>query len=164
MNSGRVLMANHHGDYVIKLTGDVRMTLCTTLDSCITDMIEDTAFKSVMVDLRDAEGVDSTTLGLLAKISRLSLPLMGKLPLLVSSHSDITRLVESMGFRDCVYRIVSEVELTQSHELREATATPLTQDRARAQVIEAHKILMSLNDANRQAFKELIECIEKPLH
>lgn len=160
MSNGRVLMAGHQGEYVIKLAGDVRMTLCTTIDTCLQTMVQDPKFRSVTVDVTEADGIDSTSLGLLAKISRLSSPLMGHIPLLVSSHADITRIVESMGFRDRVYTLVSEAELNSAAQLTEAQQEPVSEDAARQRVLEAHKILMSLNENNRQAFKELVECIE----
>ncbi len=160
MSNGRVLMASHQGKYVIKLTGDVRMTLCTTIDSCLNTMVLDPAFTSVTVDVTEADGIDSTSLGLLAKISRLAAPIMGHIPLLISSHRDITRIIESMGFKDRVFTIVQHKELAEAANLQEADITPLDENIARDRVIEAHKILMSLNENNRQAFRELVEGIE----
>lgn len=164
MSNGRVLMANRQGKYVVKLTGDVRMTLCTTIDTCLNTMVHDPKFSSVTVDVTEAEGIDSTSLGLLAKISRMSSPLMGHIPLLISSHPDVTRVIESMGFRDRVYTMVSDADLVEASRLQEADIQPLDETSATEQVLEAHKILMSLNENNRQAFKELVECIENQVN
>lgn len=160
MSKGRVLMANDRGNYVIKLTGDVRMTLCTTIDACLDTMTQDPSFKSITVDVCDAEGIDSTSLGLLAKISRIAEPKMGRVPLLISTQPDITRIVESMGFRDRVFTLVSQQDLIDASKLQEKELEPVDDIAARARVLEAHKILMSLNEHNRAAFKELVECIE----
>lgn len=160
MSNGRVLMANHQGEYVIKLAGDVRMTLCTTIDTCLNTMVQDPKFHTVTVDVTEAEGIDSTSLGLLAKISRMSSPLMGHVPVLVTAHPDITRIVESMGFRDRVFTMVTDQEMQSASNLQETELAPVSEDEARARVLEAHKILMSLNENNRLAFKELVECIE----
>lgn len=164
MSNGRVLMANRQGNYVIKLTGDVRMTLCTTIDSCLNTMVLDPRFSTVTVDVSEAEGIDSTSLGLLAKISRMATPLMGEIPLLISGNRDITRIVESMGFKDRVYTMVSEADMNAASNLVEADITPVNEDVARERVLEAHKILMSLNENNRKAFKELVECIENQIN
>ena len=164
MSNGRVLMANHQGKYVIKLTGDVRMTLCTTIDTCLNTMVLDPKFSSVTVDVTEAKGIDSTSLGLLAKISRMATPLMGHVPLLISSHPDISRIVESMGFKDRVYTMVTQAGMTQTFDLVEADIRPLNEDIVRDRVLEAHRILMSLNENNRQAFKELVECIENQIN
>jgi len=163
MSNGRVLMANHQGKYVIKLTGDVRMTLCTTIDTCLHTMVQDPKFSSVTVDVGEADGIDSTSLGLLAKISRIATPKMGQIPLLISLHPDITRIIESMGFRDRVFTIVNQQDLVDASSLQEADLTPVDESAARERVLEAHKILMSLNENNRQAFRELVECIENQI-
>lgn len=160
MSTGRVLMANKAGAYVIKLTGDVRMTLCTTLDNCLNKMVEDPAFTSVIVDLTEAEGIDSTSLGMLAKVSRMATPAMGHVPTLISSRPDITRIIETMGFRDRVFVIVSQSDVDQDVPLSEEGPLPVDEMSARDRVLEAHKILMSLNEQNRQTFHELVECIE----
>jgi anti-anti-sigma regulatory factor len=157
-------MANHQGKYVIKLTGDVRMTLCTTIDSCLNTMVQDEHFSEVTVDVSEADGIDSTSLGLLAKISRLATPIMNQVPLLISTNADITRIIESMGFKDRVYTIISQSQMTEAKNMVEANITPLDENAARERVLEAHKILMSLNENNRQAFKELVECIENQIN
>ncbi|TXR53219.1 STAS domain-containing protein [Reinekea thalattae] len=160
MSKGRVLVANHQGDYVIKLTGDVRMTLCTTIDACLNDMLDDPDFSHVVVDVSEAEGLDSTSLGMLAKISRVSAPVMGQPPVLVSQNTDITKVIDSMGFRDRVYTIANKSDMVDAYALQEANLSELDEHSAREQVLEAHKILMSLNEQNRIAFTELVECIE----
>ena len=43
MQKGRVLAANQDGVYVIRLVGDVRLTLCTTLDDYFHSMFDDPA-------------------------------------------------------------------------------------------------------------------------
>ena len=71
---GRILAAHHHGAYALKFVGDVRVNLCNSIDDYLDHMFEDPEFQSVLVDLCEAEGVDSTTLGLLAKPMLVTLP------------------------------------------------------------------------------------------
>ncbi len=56
MQEGRILAASQDGAYVIRLVGDVRLTLCTTMDDFFQHMFEDPEFASVWVDLCDVEG------------------------------------------------------------------------------------------------------------
>ena len=49
--SGRILVASHDGVYVIVFEGDVRLTLCTTVDEYLEKMFQDSGFRSVIVDL-----------------------------------------------------------------------------------------------------------------
>lgn len=69
MAAGRVLVAMHQEAWVVKMVGDVRMTLCNTIDYCLQKMFDDSKFQTVIVDLTETEGIDSTSLGLLAKLS-----------------------------------------------------------------------------------------------
>ena len=80
MSPGKIEVANQQGTYVIKLSGDVRLNLCSALESYLDNMFLDNDFEAVFVDLTDAEGVDSTTLGLLAKISIVSQANFGFMP------------------------------------------------------------------------------------
>ena len=66
---GRILVADHNGVYMLKFVGDVRVTLCATVDDYLHRMFDDREFKSVLVDLSETEGIDSTSLGILAKLS-----------------------------------------------------------------------------------------------
>ena len=69
MPAGKLLAAQHDGIYILKLVGDVRVNLCTAIDDYFEHMFEDPDLESVLVNLCDAEGIDSTTLGLLAKLA-----------------------------------------------------------------------------------------------
>ena len=69
MSRGRILVAEDQGVYVIKLVGDVRMVLCASLNRYIESIFQRGDAKEVLVDALLASGVDSTTLGLLAKLA-----------------------------------------------------------------------------------------------
>ena len=71
MTSGRVQVAFHQRMHIIRLLGDVRLNLCSTLERYLDDILARPDFDNVIVDLSAADGVDSTTLGQIAKISIL---------------------------------------------------------------------------------------------
>ena len=158
MNPGKIEVASSRGIYVIKLSGDVRLNLCSSLETYVDQMFESEDFKTVLIDLSDAEGVDSTTLGQLAKVSILCRENYGLVPSIITPREDITRILLSMGF-DKVFYLIGEVP-TQISELDELSCDQVEEDEMKAKVIEAHKILMSLNDQNREAFSELVDSLE----
>ncbi len=158
MNPGKIEVANNDGVYVIKLSGDVRLNLCSTLESYLDQMFLSAEFKTVLVDLSDAEGVDSTTLGQLAKISIVSQDKFGLIPTIISPREDITRILLSMGF-DRVFYIIGEVP-TQISDLDELSCEQLDEEQMREKVIAAHEILISLNDDNKNTFQELVDCLQ----
>ena len=85
MAAGRVLVAMHQEAWVVKMVGDVRMTLCNTIDYCLQKMFDDSKFQTVIVDLTETEGIDSTSLGLLAKLSIRTKQRLHKVPTIVST-------------------------------------------------------------------------------
>lgn len=158
MQPGKIEVANNSGTYVIKLSGDVRLNLCSTLEDYLDEMFLDGHFKTVLIDLSDAEGVDSTTLGQMAKISIVSQDKFGLIPSIITPNEDITRILLSMGF-DRVFYLISEMPEKIS-DLSELTCEQVNEEEMRAKVIAAHEILMGLNDDNKIAFQELVDCLQ----
>ncbi|WP_044617527.1 STAS domain-containing protein [Gynuella sunshinyii] len=160
---GRILVAEHCGTWVLKLVGDVRMTLCNTIEDCLSRMYTDASFRSVVVDLTETECIDSTSLGLLAKISIKTKQRIGHIPTLISTNDDVTRILLSMGFKDQVFVIAASYQQEDYH-LAEVSPVECTEKSAEQRVIEAHKILMDLNDHNRSQFKDLVYALEHSHH
>ena len=158
MQSGKIEVANNEGTYVIKLSGDVRLNLCSALESYLDEMFLDKSFETVLIDLSEAEGIDSTTLGQLAKISIISQEKFGLIPSIISPREDITRILLSMGF-DKVFYLIGDVP-DEISELNELTCEKVNEEIMRDKVIDAHEILMSLNDDNKDAFQELVDCLQ----
>jgi len=163
MSSGEIKVAEHDGVYVIKMEGDVRLTLCLSFDEFIENMFEAPNFCSVVFDLSAAEAIDSTTLGLMAKISIKGRAHHYKDPTVVSSNPSITRLLGSMGFED-IFRIVDGPDHIRSENLSSG-GMPLAENvkdeqLVQERVLEAHKLLMAMNDANHDTFRELVDTLE----
>lgn len=158
MQPGKILYAEHQGTYVLKLIGDVRVTLCAALDEFLEQMFSHPKFTSVLIDLTETEGIDSTTLGILAKLSIQAKKRYNQTPVIYSTHADITRILVSMGFDD-----VFDIRDVVSDELPDLGELPLCEQSAeqmREKVLEAHRILVGLNAENKLKFHELIESLE----
>lgn len=162
MINGQILVAYQNGDNVIRMLGDVRLTLCISFDNFIAQMFDARPFKSVIFDLREATCIDSTTLGLMAKIAITSRKFGFKKPLVLTANPSINRLLETMGFND-IFEMVSEAKLPSNLEtILDATSCEnVDEEQVRCRVIEAHKILMQLNSSNLSQFKALVDALEK---
>lgn len=158
-SSGRIQYAKQDQTIVLKFLGDVRLTLCTTLDSAIERIFTDNDFSNIVIDLTETNGIDSTSLGLLAKISILCRRQTGMLPTLISTNTDITRLLHSMGFEK-VFNLLAQ-PFPCPEMMKDLPEQEKTEEVVRSKVLEAHKILMSLNESNRQAFKDLVGTLEQ---
>ena len=155
---GRILVADKDGVYLMKFVGDVRVTLCTAVDAFLDAMFHDDAFRSVVIDLSRTAGIDSTSLGVLAKLSIQAKKRFDYVPTLVSTNADITRILTTMGFDD-VFNIVEE-PIEHEAQLGELPMRESSEEDVRKQVLDAHRALMSLNESNREAFQDLVETLE----
>lgn len=156
---GKILVAEHDGVTVLKLIGDVRLTLCTSFDAFIESMFNAKAFVSVTIDLTEAEGLDSTTLGLLAKIAIRAQKAFSFTPIIISTNASITRLLESMCFGR-IFEIRTQ-ELDSMSDFGELAIAVSSEDDVKARVLEAHKTLMGVSDENAQCFRELVHMLEQ---
>ncbi len=158
MADGKILAACQDGAYVIRMTGDVRLTLSTTIDEYFHKMYKDPDFASVWVDLCDAEGIDSTTLGLLAKLALEVKEKFGFTPAIYSCNSGINRLLKSMGFQR-LFELHEEVCGTPECG-QEIAMVQGSEQAVKEKVLEAHRVLMELSEANRDRFKDLMAVLE----
>ena len=158
MHAGKILVAEHDGAYVLKLMGDVRCTLCTTVDEYIDKMFASLNFASVLVDLTETQGLDSTTLGMLAKLAIMAKQRYNFKPTMISTNSNVDRLLDTMGL-GCVYNIRHEM-INAANQLAELPMVESPESLVRDKVIEAHRVLMGMNDKNKAEFKELVQVLE----
>lgn len=158
MRSGQILVADHEGVYVIKMTGDVRLTLCISFDQFIDAMLAAPNFSSVLFDLSEADAVDSTTLGLMAKISLLAQEKCNIVPVILATNDSIKRILDTMGFAD-IFTIVNQLSVNIQPE-KSLDSLPADENQVKETVIEAHKILMGLNEKNNETFRNLVVMLE----
>lgn len=156
---GKIQFAEQSGTFVLKFVGEVRLTLCSALDATIEKIFAALNFTAIIIDLTEAHSVDSTTLGLMAKLSILSRQKVGLLPTVVTTNPDITRVLQSMGF-DQVFNIV-DTPLPCPDCLADLPSQDQSEEVVKARVLEAHRILMGLNDSNREAFHDLVSALER---
>ncbi len=158
MEAGKILVAKSLGIYIVKFVGDVRLNLCTTLDQYTDQMFADSDFKTVIIDLTETKCIDSTSLGQLAKISILYKEKYGQLPTIVSIQEDVNRILMSMGF-DKFFYIVKEL-VSRVEYMEELPLKSVDEQEMKHRVLEAHKLLMDMNQNNRAAFQDLVQSLE----
>lgn len=165
MNSS-IRAGDFQGTHVLRFRGDIRVTLCGALDAYCERMIKDPAFHAVVIDLEQTENLDSTALGCLARLSIRVKKLNQRVPTLICNSNNLKRILSSMGFHDvfmivdrAAYDALSLPALPEGIEL--PAGTDLAMESTRARVIAAHKQLMSMNDANAETFRDLVDALEQ---
>ncbi|QFT53750.1 STAS domain-containing protein [Microbulbifer sp. THAF38] len=159
MQSGQIMVGAHQGVYIIKLMGDVRLNLCTSFDSFIDNMFARNDFAGVAFDLHGAEGVDSTTLGLMAKIAIRAQERGCQKPLVFVTDKGIQHLLDAMGFDSLME--ISDEKRDFSVETKPLVCKTPDECAAREKVLEAHRVLMSMNEQNAETFRDLVHSLER---
>ncbi len=140
MHTGQVLHTEQKGLCIIKFVGEIRFNLCSALDILVRQLFEQRPCEGVLVDLREADFLDSTALGLLAKITIASKKYNKPVPTLISPQPDINRVLQSLGFEK-VFRVIETTDITP-----EALSDlyPIDEDPQQMgkRVLEAHQALM----------------------
>ncbi|WP_330926434.1 STAS domain-containing protein [Candidatus Sororendozoicomonas aggregata] len=161
MIPGKIQFAENQGTWLVKLCGEVRLTLCQALETFLEKVTSDPGFCSIIIDASEASTIDSTILGLLAKLSIKTQRLFSLMPVLISTRWDVTRLLLSMGF-DKVFIIVEHMDKSVAFSMHDLACDISNDEQGTQQrVLDAHRTLMSLNDNNRKAFRDLVEQLER---
>ena len=158
MSVGKILVSDDQGNYLLKLIGDVRVTLCGSLNHHMETIFGRQDVKNVIVDMLEAEGLDSTTLGLMAKLGLHCRKEYGINVQVFCQNPSILRTLDCMGLEE-IFDIIQEVPAINA-ELHSIEPVSPEVDEIRRQVVEAHRLLMELNPDNSKEFIDLIRALE----
>ena len=158
MSSGKILVSDQAGNYLLKFSGDVRVTLCGSLNRHMQTIFGSEDVKCVVIDMLEADGVDSTTLGLIAKLGIHCQAEYGINVQLFCQSSSILRTLDCMGFDEIIDIVEDVPEISVELQAIEPVDTEV--DEMRRQVLEAHKLLVKLNPDSQEQFTDLIRALE----
>jgi anti-anti-sigma factor len=159
MSSGKILAADYKHMAMLKFVGEVRVVMSTTLDNYFTGLYRRGILDAMLVDMSETRSIDSTALGLLAKMAIQLRNRFNVMPTIVSPNPDITRILKSMSL-DLICKIVSSVPRpqTQFHELKVQTESEAS---VRDKVLDAHLTLMTMSEENRLEFQDLVSALKQ---
>jgi anti-anti-sigma factor len=159
VSQGQILISDKADHYLIKLVGDVRLTLSGSLNRYMDVLFGNNNVQSMVVDMLDAKAVDSTTLGLIAKLGLHCREQYQMNVKLFCQNPSIIRTLECMSF-DEIIDIFQQSPKGFDAELRCLDAVTSEVDEVRQHVLEAHKLLIKLNPKNGAEFTDLINALE----
>jgi len=159
MDNGNVLHASHNDVHVLRFIGDIRYPLSPSIDRFLDGIFAGLQPAGFVIDLTETDSIDSTNLGLLARLAKRMKTLDARRITVVSNRADINSVLNSMAL-DEVFDIVGDADLETG------TAQEVPQENADREVlartlIDAHRALMDLNEHNREMFRDVVAALEK---
>jgi len=158
MNSGKILVAKVNNVPILKFIGDVRVLMSGALENYFSSLYTSAILDRMIIDMTETEGIDSTALGLLAKMAIQLRNRFNVSPTIVSTNPDITRILKGMSF-DLIFNIVDE-PYNREASFDELSRVDENEDEIRKKVIEAHQTLMALSEDNRIEFQDLVSALK----
>lgn len=153
---GSILVSKQSPEWVVAFQGDVRLSLCTTLDDLTQDLFQAGIPDRLTIDLHQAEMIDSTCLGLLAKLAMHYEGASQSLARLYCPSAELVELVQSLGLE-------SLFEWTDVAPTQDCHPIPLKscdQTSAQPLILDAHQQLSQLNSDNQAQFQGLISALK----
>ena len=159
MSAGKILAAEYRHMAMLKFVGEVRVVMSSTLDNYCNNLYRRGILDAMVVDMSETRSIDSTALGMLAKMSIQLRNRFNVMPTIVSPNADITKILRSMSF-DMICNIVDNVPKQQA-QFCELAVQKESESTVRDKVIDAHLTLMAMSEANRLEFQDLVSALKQ---
>lgn len=159
MNGGNILYAKNEQKYFIKLTGNLRFTNGHDFSSLLNVIFKDPDVKDIMIDMSEADYLDSTILGLLAKTANFMIKKFQRKATVLSLNEDINYLLDSIGLND-VFIVVESCDYTPEM-LKKIPDIKSSEQENALTILDAHRQLVKLNEKNKTVFKNVVDLLEK---
>ncbi len=162
MGNGKYLFAREGEKIFFKLTGNLKYTTSGKFDAFLDKLIEkDRDFSEALVDLSEADFIDSTNLGFLARIAEYMSENHCKKVTLYSPGSEINTLLESVGF-DEIFVIVKD-KADVSDDISEIPPSEIKERERTRMMLDSHKALMRISEKNVPVFQNVVDLLQKSI-
>ncbi|TNF37366.1 MAG: anti-sigma factor antagonist [Deltaproteobacteria bacterium] len=161
--AGCVREALVEGVHVLRIEGAVRYTIAPVVERFLDHLFTRASVGAVLVDLTSASFLDSTMLGVVARIAgRMSEQHQAR-PTIACPPGDILTLLRSMGF-DEVFAVVSSApdgaDALPVVANEPVGGSPEARELART-VLQAHRTLAAMNPKNEATFHDVVEMMTR---
>lgn len=158
MTETAMFYAKQDDVYIIKLVGNIRYPMGCALDEFLDRLFLDTDYNSILLDLTEVTAIDSTGLGLLAKVANFVRDRFTTQATLVSTNPDINRVLDSVGFYE-IFHICDKTPIKEDKLQPIPNKTPNKSELSKT-LFDSHNTLSQLNEKNRETFKGVIDTLK----
>jgi len=154
--SGSILTARVESLEYIRFLGVIRYSQCGGLECYIDKLFRQTDEFDIAIDLEQAEMLDSTALGLLARLSIEHKKSMDKKPTIFIHQGELAHVLKRVCF-DQVFNIISKPKDENDLDFVELIDVSKSDEEVLEFVIKAHKSLAEISDANDHYFTDITQ-------
>jgi anti-anti-sigma regulatory factor len=158
MVDGRAYYACEDGVWFIKLVGAVRHPLGPALNALLDRAFAAPDSSRFVIDVAEAEMIDSTCLGILTRIATHTAATAGTRPVIITGGGAITKVLLVVCF-DRLFDLVESADDTHG-QLQAAPAIALDRDEMLALLLDAHRRLCAIDDRTHAVFRDVVEALE----
>ncbi|PHS19594.1 MAG: hypothetical protein COA86_04025 [Kangiella sp.] len=158
---GRILTARLDDIEYINFIGVVRYSDCSGLEAYINQLFQSPkGVSEIAINLENADMLDSTALGLLARISIEFKKATDKQPVIFVKKGELAHILRRVCF-DQVFRIVtskqnkSDLETSQNLNFIELASVQVDENKVLESVLLAHKNLADISKDNEHYYTDI---------
>ncbi len=141
-----------------RFIGVIRYSQCAGLETYINQLFSEADFTDIAIDLENAEMLDSTALGLLARISIEYKKISQKKPVIFLHNGELAQILKRVCF-DQVFNIVSKPKSEFDMEFVELAPISASDEKTLECVVAAHKNLAELSSSNAHYFTDITKAV-----
>lgn len=161
LDEGEVLYAHHGNDWVLRIQGPLRYTNSHAMDRFVDRLFADEHPASVCVDLNATTAIDSTGIGLLAKIANGMERAGQARPVLFCAAPEITELLTSVCLDDLCRIVAGPAPEGAEKGTRPIPAASPTEHELARTISDAHRLLCELSEGNRAQFQSVVDAFSR---
>jgi anti-anti-sigma factor len=158
MSDGRARYACENGIWFLNLSGELRHTLSPAVNALLDRAFAAHDTAQFLVDLSDAESIDSTCLGTLARIANWAGDHAAPQPVIVTPNEDITETLRAVCF-DRLFDLRGS-RPDDAGRLTDVPARDVDAGELSDLILDVHRRLCAIDARNATAFKDVVQALE----
>lgn len=155
---GAIMSARVDGVEYIRFIGVIRYSQCAGLEAHIEKLFAEPSFSEIAIDLESAEMLDSTALGLLARIAIELKKISGNKPVIFLRSGELAHIIKRVCF-DQVFKIVAQAKSKNDMDFVEIASVANCEKNILKCVLEAHKNLAEISEENSGYFTDITRAL-----
>ena len=159
--TGTYEVALHDGTYFLKLSGHLCFSRSVPFAQIIDAIGNTKDCKGILVDLREAEMIDSTHLGLIARLALESQSKLGKQLTIISTGKHVPQALKTTGLQHLA--LLLDAHEGEMPPVEAIEALPDSKRSVARVMLEAHQTLVGMNQDNKDTYQDFVTMLEKSM-